>query len=121
MASGGLLVRSGPMAYIRRADIFTPGPTEANPFTLKDLDWMVQNFNRLWPPGKSLDGIHFERPAFRLPGRPGDCGIVHDPDQSYLRQVLDRTDLPAGGWLTRIWREKDHLFADIDGIPDEVA
>lgn len=45
------------------------------------------------------------------------CKIGHDQDQ----QILQRTDLPAAGWVDAVGKQGHRLFADLGKVPPIVA
>lgn len=103
-------------------DLFSTSPHGENPITsIEQLDQIVENFNRFCAAPEGWEGIHYDPAAFRLPTLPADLGIGHDDEQETLKQLLERTDLLAGGWVTKLWRDGDHLRCDIERIPDSIA
>lgn len=84
-------------------EIFCTGKHKGKIYTRTDLDDMVENFN-LFSRG--------QKPGMRVP-----FVVGHEEDQKWL----ERTDLPAAGWLTRIWRDGVTLLADIEDVADEIA
>jgi hypothetical protein len=89
--------------------IFAAGDFDGEAWTEADLDEIAANFQRLSTGPRPL----LEPPAV----------VGHEEDQ----QLLERTDLPAGGWIRRLWKARDDedgivkLWADIEQIPAEVA
>lgn len=78
-------------------DIFAAGKWRGKSYTTRDLDRIVSNFRE----NKS-----------RIP-----IVIGHDESQEFL----ERSDLPAAGWISRLWRRGKHLFADVQHVPPAVA
>lgn len=106
--------------------VFTAGNYgDGDNWTLDALRKVVENWARFQKP---KDPAWAEPPVIFLDpkatdgiaGKP-DVGIGHEADQAYLRWLLDRTDRPSAGWPTDLWLEGDALFADLDGMPEEVA
>lgn len=105
-----------------RVDVFSTADHGGNPFVdTAYLDRIVENFDRFCKSPQGWEGIHYDPAAFRLPDLPADVGIGHDQQQQTLKDLLQRTDLLAGGWTKKLWREGNHLYANIENIPDELA
>ncbi len=90
-------------AQIRGAEIFTTGIHRGKEYTTADLDRMVENFNAYCTGGKPLMHV----PAV----------LGHEEDQSFL----ERSDLPAAGWVSHLYREGNSLYADISEVAPQVA
>lgn len=90
-------------ATVSGCEIFRAGNHRDKEYTRADLDDMVENFRRF---------SSGPRPLLKVPAVLG-----HEEDQDLLR----RTDLPAAGWPSRVWRDGDVLKADIPGVPPQVA
>jgi hypothetical protein len=92
-------VRPGKLATVRGAEIFEAGTRRGETYTVADLDDMARNF-------KLARGVI-------------DPPLVtgHDEDQSFLQD----SQLPAAGWLVRVYRRGTKLFGDFDGIPRSIA
>lgn len=84
-------------------EIFAAGEHRDKQYTSADLDDMVRNFKRFCTD---------QKPGFRVP-----LVIGHEETQEYL----DRSDLPAAGWASRVWRDGDKLMADFEDVPEKVA
>ncbi len=86
-------------------EIFAAGTHRNKDYRNSDLDEIVKNFAQFSAP---------DAPSriLRVP-----LVIGHSEDQEYLQ----RTDLPAAGWAVHVYAESGRLFADADGIPEEVA
>lgn len=84
-------------------EIFEVGKHRGKDYTSQDLDDMVRNFDEF---------CKGQKPGFHVPAVLG-----HEEDQD----LLDRSDLPAAGWASHIYREGDKLLADFDDVPDEIA
>jgi hypothetical protein len=82
--------------------VFDAGTHRGKRYTERDLDCMVENFNRFSAGGK---------PRLRVP-----AVIGHDETQEFLR----RSDLPAAGWATRLYREGGRLYVDFADVPPQV-
>lgn len=80
-------------------EVFDVGVWNGRPYTDEDLDEMVANFATL-----SAAGYDFP------------CGISHDPDQ----QLVANSELPAAGYIQRLYRSGTKLAADLTRIPDKV-
>jgi hypothetical protein len=78
--------------------IFAKGKWNGDEYSTDDLDQMVQAFE------ENKDHV---RPFLKL---------GHDNDQ----KLLQKEGLPAAGWVERIYREGDHLYADFAEIPQKV-
>jgi hypothetical protein len=88
-------------------------------FTSRDLQNVVNNFNH-YQSGRSAGWPHPQ--ALAIPQfDPAVLEIGHDPDQLVAKAILSRTDLPSIGEPTRLWMQGPDLFAELDGIPEELA
>jgi len=87
---------------LRGMKILRTGTHRGLTYTERDLDDMVENFRRFCV-GPSL--LH------RVP-----AVIGHSEDQEWLK----RSDLPAAGWFTRLYRQGPFLLADADDIPPKI-
>lgn len=92
---------------IKGMEIFATGMHRDKTYTADDLDDLVANFNRFSRGVRQSGNGTLSVPLV----------IGHDEDQ----ELLQRTDLPAAGWFTRIWRAGDKLKADVEGVPEEIA
>lgn len=88
---------------ITGAEIFASGVHRGEAYTDDDLDQMVSNFNQF---------STGPRPLLRVPAVLG-----HEETQEFL----DRSDLPAAAWTTRLYREGHILKADFADVPNQVA
>jgi hypothetical protein len=88
---------------LRGVDVFAAGTHRGKTYTEADLDDMARNFERA-STGK--------KPGFAVP-----LVIGHEESQEFL----ERSDLPAAGWATRVWRDGPRLKADFDDVPPNVA
>ncbi|HEX8158781.1 MAG TPA: hypothetical protein VF526_15455 [Solirubrobacteraceae bacterium] len=86
-------------------EIFATGSHRDKPYSDADLADIVENFDAFSAP-------HAPQVLLRVPGVRG-----HDEQDEYLK----RTDIPADGWVTRLWAEGGRLFADMDHVPPEMA
>lgn len=110
--------RTGRTKYPVR--IFSANPIFGNHrFSTDDLKVAVDNYNRYqlpriagWPVPQAA-----YLPDFVLP----ELQIGHEPDQAIARAILSRTDLPSIGEPTRVWMQGPDMFAELDGIPEELA
>lgn len=84
-------------------EIFAAGEHRGKEYTPRDLDCMVDNFKRF---------SSGQKPGFRVP-----LVLGHEEQQDFL----DRSDIPAAGWATRIWRDGPTLKADFEDVPDPIA
>lgn len=97
-----------PGEVIRGAEVFASGNYRGKAYTVGDLERMAENFTAL---------PYLDPPAV----------LGHEEEQEFL----ERTDLPAAGWVQRLWVEKYYepatrrteaiLKADIDGVAPQVA
>lgn len=87
-------------------EIFSAGVHRGREYAASDLDDIVANFDRASRPqnGKPV--------AMHVP-----LVVGHEEGQEYLK----RSDLPAAGWITRVYRQGDKLLADIDHVPAQFA
>jgi hypothetical protein len=88
---------------LRGVEVFAAGQYRGKTYTPADLDDMVRNFRQ------SSTGSN---PRLRVP-----AVIGHDEDQ----ELLERSDLPAAGWATRLYRDGPILKADFDDVAPQVA
>lgn len=109
--------------------IFTAGDYGgADNWPVERLQQVVDNWNKFQKPG-SIDPRFAESPAVYLSPdaikgiqKPvNSVGVGHEDDQAYLRWLLDRTDIPSGGWPTSLTLDGDALYAELDGVPEELA
>jgi hypothetical protein len=84
---------------LQGVEIFAAGNHRGKEYTRRDLDDMVQNFQRFSVGDKPL----LEVPAV----------LGHEENQ----ELLDRTDLPAAAWCKKIYRDGDVLKADFADVP----
>lgn len=87
----------------RGVEIFGAGEYRGKRYTVDDLNEIVRNFSTLIQP---------PRPLLQPP-----VVIGHEEEQD----LLAATDLPAAGWVSRVWRDGDILKADFDEVPESVA
>lgn len=88
---------------IRGAEIFAAGTHRGKVYSEKDLDDIVRNFER-YSVGR--------KPLLRVP-----AVIGHEENQDYL----ERSDLPAAAWCSRVYREGPKLLADFEDVSPKVA
>ncbi len=88
------------MNAIDRIPTFKAGLHRDREYTPADLDDMVANFT-LASTG--------DDPVLRVP-----LVIGHDEGQ----ELLARSDLPAAGWVTKLYRDGDDLYVDADDVAD---
>lgn len=98
---------------LRDVELFASGHYRGKDYTVADLEEMAENFDRLGPKGLKL----LDPPA----------ALGHEETQKYL----ERTDLPAAGWVRRVRLTKYHepatgqeeavLVGDIVGVPKSIA
>jgi hypothetical protein len=85
------------------AEVFQAGIHRGKEYTQKDLDEMVDNFNK-FSTGK--------KPLMHIP-----VVLGHEEDQTFL----ERSDLPAAGWVTRLYRDGNTLKADIGEVAKPIS
>ncbi len=90
---------------IKSVEVFSAGEHRGKDYGPNDLDEIVRNFHRYSSPRAPKVFLHV--PAV----------IGHEEDQQYL----ERTDIPAAGWVVDLWRKGSSLFADFDDVPQVVA
>lgn len=95
------------------------GEHRSKPYTTRDLDDMVSNFQRY----STGEDARLEVPAV----------IGHGEDQEKLKQLkeqdpdeededeLSKSDIPAAGWCKRIYREGNILKGDFSDVNPDVA
>ena len=88
---------------LRGVEIFQVGTHRGKTYSAKDLDDVVANFK------KFSSG---PEPKLRVPAVLG-----HEESQEFL----ERSDLPAAGWPSHVYRQGDKLYADFDEIPPKVG
>lgn len=98
---------------LRGVELFASGRYRGKDYTVADLEEMAANFEKLGPKGLRL----LDPPA----------ALGHEETQKYL----ERTDLPAAGWVRRVQLKKYHepatgqeeavLVGDIVGVPKPIA
>jgi len=87
-------------------------------FGTEQLDRIVKNFETLskgWTANNREQRLH--NPAVYIPA---SVSIGHDEDQSFAKALLGRSDNPAAGWVTRMWRSGDFLMGEVENVPPEV-
>lgn len=84
-------------------EIFAAGEHRGKVYTRQDLDDMVRNFQEF---------CTGQKPGFRVP-----LVIGHEENQEWLA----RSDLPAAGWCSRVWRDGDKLLTDFEDVPPKVV
>jgi hypothetical protein len=92
-------------ARLSAVSIFAAGTHRGKTYTPADLDAIAENFNAFSSGPK---------PRLRVPA-------VIGHEESGDGGLMDRTDIPAAGWLSRVWRDGSVLKADIENIPPNVA
>jgi hypothetical protein len=93
------------MVRVPGCTIFAAGTHRGKTYSVRDLDRMVENFRRFSTGPKAL--LHV--PAV----------IGHDEDDE--QEFLNRTDLPAAGWASRVWRDGNSLKADFEDVAPKIA
>jgi hypothetical protein len=88
--------KATPNIMIRRACLFEIGDWKGTEYTVRDLNDMVRNFNRL-------------KGTLDVP-----VVIGHEEDQDF-------TGIPAVGWVERVWRVGPKLYADISQVFPAIA
>lgn len=85
------------------AGTWKPGNAKGKSVTVTEehLDEMVESFN-------ALKTTNIVKPHLKL---------GHDDAQKWFGQ---RNGVPTLGWIEKVWRQGNKLFADIGGIPDAV-
>ena len=84
----------------KRIPIFEIGQVESKSYTEKDLDKIIENFDK-------LKDTH----------RPPMIVLGHGEDQAMLK----KSGLPSAGWVNRVFREGKQLFADFMDVPKKVV
>lgn len=100
---------------MKRVDLFADGNHRGRPYTEAEIDEIIANFDRFGP-----KGLNLLTPPIVL---------GHEENQAALEKFLDRTDLPAAGVVSRLYKETIeengkpvvHLFADVADMPQPVA
>lgn len=95
-------------AEIQRLCIFEHVPGDDG-YDEAALDSMIANFS-----GENASGRIYEEIGERLNN---PLVVGHEEDQ----ELLERSDLPAAGWIAKIWREGRKLFGRAVSVPVEVA
>lgn len=90
------------LGKLKGVQIFRAGTHRGKTYTERDLDDMVDNFN------KFSTG---PQPLLRVPAVPG-----HEEDQA----LLERSDTPALAWPERLYREGPFLYSDMGDITPAV-
>jgi len=85
---------------LKNVEIFRTGTWNGDPYTRKDLQRMVKNFEQLQDEGK-----------LEVPMK-----IGHGEKQDYL----EKEGFPAAGWVSRLKLVGDSLLADIKNIPQSI-
>lgn len=102
-----------PLATCKGVEIFASGTFRGKSYGVADLEEIARNFSELGPSGKAL--IH------------PPVVLGHEETQEFL----EKTDLPAAAWPSRVWLKKYHdktsgkqeaiLYADLVGVPPVIA
>lgn len=110
---GAASPRTKTLRSVPGVEIFATGTFNGETWTLSDLAEIARNFNELGPHGKDL----LKPPVV----------LGHEEDQEFL----ERTDIPAAGWPSRVWvkayrddatgRMEGILKADFGEVPEEIA
>lgn len=110
---GATSPRTKPLRSVPGVEIFATGTFNGETWTLSDLAEIARNFNELGPHGKDL----LKPPVV----------LGHEENQEFL----ERTDIPAAGWPSRVWvkayrddatgRMEGILKADFGEVPEEIA
>ena len=85
-------------ANLNNVEIFRAGTWNGDTYSIKDLDEMIQNFNKL-------------RPEQSCPVKLG-----HSENQKFLKQE----GLPASGWIASLKRSGDKVLASITDVPQKI-
>ena len=89
-----------PVFYdVAGVEIFDVGTWNGVKYSDQDLDEMVANFNEL-----KAEGYDFP------------IKLSHDPDQ----QLISNSELPAAGYIARLYRGGTKLVADLTRVPEKV-
>jgi len=91
------------MHTIAGVEIFAAGTHGGREYTEEDLDVVIRNFAEL----STGDSPVLQPPVV----------LGHEEDQS----LLARSDLPAAGWVKRLYRDGPLLRADLGEVPEEIA
>lgn len=94
-------VKVRPKYYLEAVPIFKTGKWKGTEYTIEDLDEIVRNTNAL-----IRAGLH--EPPIKL---------GHDENQEYL---LNKSGLPSFGFVKRLYRVGNEIFADIE-VPQEMV
>lgn len=102
--------------------IFKAGTYDSGTFDRDFLQSVVDNYNR-YQRGQLNDSPYPRPPLVDLGTTVPhpSIGIGHEPDQAYLKQLLERTDLPSAGWPTQLYLDGDTLYATFESMPEPVA
>lgn len=103
-----------PQWAVNNVQIFRTGNFRGKNYSRGDLDRIVENFNRFGPGGAK----DLSNPVV----------LGHEETQEFL----ERTDLPAAGWIRDLgrggtrpdkpqWADPDILYADFRNVPPQVA
>ncbi len=92
-----------PAVRIFAAGVYDVGTPEQTDYTTADLADVVRNFQRFSTGAKPM----------HIP----PLVIGHEERQD----LLDQSNLPAAGWIRRIWTVGPILYAQIRDVPDEAA
>jgi hypothetical protein len=83
---------------IQGVEIFSVGTWNGDPYTIDDLEGIVQAFN------DTKDGV---RPFMKL-GHPNK------------QKILQEAGLPAAGWIGKLYVQGEKLIADLTDIPKQI-
>lgn len=96
---------AGSSSILPRVQVFATGKHRDKSYTPRDLDDMVENFNRFSTGPKAL---------LRVPAVTG-----HEEQDE--QELLNNSGIPALAWGTKLVREGNHLYLDFEDMPAKVA
>lgn len=100
---------------IRGAQCFRSGKHRGRPYSDKDLDEIIRNFEKHSNPAKG-------KPTMRVPLVVGhEEENDADPDDPTAVRNLNDTRIPAEGWVSKVYRKGHDLFFDADDVTPRMA